>query len=384
MIRAGLILPLRGMWRGGVNYYHNLLGCYQQYPDTAVRLEVFTDLPEDVAKYQCDAIGVQYCPDVKNFSRRRLGDWPRILLNQSLGYDPAVLRFVERSNVDLLTHNTVGHQRAIKTLLWLPDFQHKVYPEHFSRREHTKRDKDLADTALWGHILLSSETAVHHFRQYYPELSSVQPHVLRFPNTTTLSVELISREELNSLYPTQQPYFFLPNQFWMHKNHKVVVEALRRTPSEVVVVCTGPMEDPRNRSYVPELLATVKAAGLENRFICLGVVPYKTLVSLMHHSVAVLQPSLFEGWSTSVEESKAMAKRIILSDIEVHREQAPSRGVYFSPGSGEELASAMKNALAEYSPEAEAVFAAQRQEGKVRIEREWMEQFAQILKAIGR
>ena len=33
MIRAGLILPLRGMWRGGMNYYHNLLSCYQQYPD---------------------------------------------------------------------------------------------------------------------------------------------------------------------------------------------------------------------------------------------------------------------------------------------------------------------------------------------------------------
>ena len=49
----------------------------------------------------------------------------------------------------------------------------------------------------------------------------------------------------------------------------------------------------------------------------------------MKYSIAVINPSLFEGWSTSVEESKIHDKQIILSSIPVHIEQSPERGYYF-------------------------------------------------------
>ena len=139
------------------------------------------------------------------------------------------------------------------------------------------------------------------------------------------------REQLNLHYPVLEPYFFLPNQFWQHKNHGVVVDALRELPKTIRVICTGSMDDYRNHGYVPELLAKARQAGVDDRFICLGIVPYPMLVSLMHHSLAVLQPSLFEGWSTSVEESKAMCKQIVLSNLDVHLEQAPERGRFFRP-----------------------------------------------------
>ena len=51
----------------------------------------------------------------------------------------------------------------------------------------------------------------------------------------------------------------------------------------------------------------------------------------MRQSVAVLQPSLFEGWSTTVEEAKSIGKTILLSDIPVHREQAPPRRAVLRP-----------------------------------------------------
>ena len=66
--------------------------------------------------------------------------------------------------------------------------------------------------------------------------------------------------------------------------------------------------------------------------------PYDDLLSLMHHALAVVNPSFFEGWSTTVEEAKSLGKTVILSDIPVHREQAPDRGHYFRPEAPEELA----------------------------------------------
>ena len=80
-------------------------------------------------------------------------------------------------------------------------------------------------------------------------------------------------------------------------------------------------------------------------FRILGVVPYPELISLVYHSIAIINPSLFEGWSTTVEEAKSLGKTLILSDLNVHREQNPQRAVYFNPDSPERLASI----LLEYS-----------------------------------
>jgi glycosyltransferase involved in cell wall biosynthesis len=74
----------------------------------------------------------------------------------------------------------------------------------------------------------------------------------------------------------------------------------------------------------------------------------------MRYAVAFINPSLFEGWSTSVEESKSMGKRILLSDIPVHREQAPELGIYFNPEDAEDLALQMRNALREFDPEVDS------------------------------
>ena len=379
MIRAGLILSLGGGWQGGVNYFNNLLRCYQQYPDPALKLEVFTSRPEDATRYRSDAIGINPWPEI---APGRLGHYPRTVAKRLLGYDPALLRILKHQRIDLLTHNGLGTQSSINTLLWQPDFQHKAYPQFFSPQECADRDAGIGNVRRWGNILLSSHAAANDFRRYYPELAAVQTHVLHFSGAAVLDIVPLQREELGTQYPVHEPYFFLPNQFWQHKNHTVVVEALRQTPPEIRVICTGPMQDYRNPGYVPSLLEKVKQAGLERRFICLGTVAYPTLVSLMHHSLAVLQPSLFEGWSTSVEESKAMCKQIVLSNIAVHLEQAPQRGTYFSPDSPEELAACLKRVHAEFSPATEANFTELRTHHRATLERGWIEDFARILKTV--
>ena len=51
-------------------------------------------------------------------------------------------------------------------------------------------------------------------------------------------------------------FFYLPNQFWKHKNHMLVIEALgllKRQGSEVVVVATGNPLDPRHPEYFGQL-----------------------------------------------------------------------------------------------------------------------------------
>jgi hypothetical protein len=58
----------------------------------------------------------------------------------------------------------------------------------------------------------------------------------------------------------------------------------------------------------------------------------------MRRSLAVIQPSLFEGWSTVVEDARVLGKTILLSDISVHKEQNSPSAIFFKPDSSQELA----------------------------------------------
>ncbi len=52
----------------------------------------------------------------------------------------------------------------------------------------------------------------------------------------------------------------------------------------------------------------------------------------MNNSIAIIQPSLFEGWSTVVEDAKALNKLYYsYLDLEVHREQINNNAYFFNP-----------------------------------------------------
>ena len=58
----------------------------------------------------------------------------------------------------------------------------------------------------------------------------------------------------------------------------------------------------------------------------------------MKNSIFVLQPSLFEGWGTVVEDAKALDKIIVMSDIKVHYEQKNTKCIIFAKDNCDELA----------------------------------------------
>ena len=82
--------------------------------------------------------------------------------------------------------------------------------------------------------------------------------------------------------------------------------------------------------------------GIQANFRHLGMIPIGDVYALLRSAAALINPSSFEGWSTTVEEAKSFGTPMILSDIGVHREQAAGGALYF----GLEDASALANHLA--------------------------------------
>jgi glycosyltransferase involved in cell wall biosynthesis len=147
-----------------------------------------------------------------------------------------------------------------------------------------------------------------------------------------------------SVYQLPQRYFYLPNQFWKHKNHRTVVEALRILRQEgyhTVVAASGRAEDYRHPGHFAALQSLVHQYGLTHNFRFLGIVPRRHVFMLMRDCAALINPSLSEGWSTTVEEAKSLGVPMLLSDLRVHREQAGDCADYFDPEAEGQLASLM-------------------------------------------
>ena len=196
--------------------------------------------------------------------------------------------------------------------------------------------------ACMDKVILSSETAKADFIKYYPQYKD-KACVLHFAPVLDF-VPLNGVSKVQEKYGIAGKYFFLPNQYWKHKNHKVVLEALRILKEDgnfVRVVSTGNTSDYRAPEYFAEIKEFIKEHELVDRYLILGMIPYADVQALAEASLGYINPSFFEGWSTTVEEAKYRGKPILLSDLKVHREQAPEKSVFFDPNDSEELAKKM-------------------------------------------
>jgi glycosyltransferase involved in cell wall biosynthesis len=128
------------------------------------------------------------------------------------------------------------------------------------------------------------------------------------------------------------PVFLVSNQFWKHKDHALVVEALSHLKEEgisVPVVFTGALRDYRGSDHVDHFLQSIQRKGIHDFVHLLGFLEREERLHLMRSAFAMIQLSRFEGLSTVVYDCKAIGQRLILSDLAVHWEQKPSHSDFF-------------------------------------------------------
>jgi glycosyltransferase involved in cell wall biosynthesis len=296
----------------------------------------------------------------------RSGRAARKAIARLLRRDLLMARFLEANRVDILSHTEgLGTRSSFPQVGWISDFQHLHKPEFFDPRELAQREKVFRGTVESSSLLLvSSQDAYRDLERFAPAAVG-KCRVLRFTSGYNETPEPLNAEYLKKKYGLAAPYFHLPNQFWAHKNHRMVVDALSILKSRgrpPLVISTGKTQDYRNPEYFGQLMSYVESQGVQAQFRVLGTVPYGDLCAIMRNSIAVMNPSRFEGWSTTVEEAKSFGKRVLLSDLAVHREQAPARGVFFPLDDAAALANLMAQSLAGYSPRDESDFEFQARE----------------------
>lgn len=284
-------------------------------------------------------------------------------------------------NVDIISHQQ--ECRACDGIAWIADFQHKHLPEMFDAAEIEHRDKVFAHLAKTNRlVILSSDDALQDFRTFYPDYAYKGRclHFVSIPEPGALGD--VDAASACARLGVPERFFYVPNQFWKHKNHIVVMKAVARLKKrgvDVTVICSGKTADTRFPTYFDELMAFCSAEGIDENVKVLGLIDRNDVYFLQRQCVSLINPSKFEGWSSSVEEAKSVGKTIILSDLPVHLEQDPPRGRFFPRDDDVRLAEIMEQVWDELPPGPDAELerlARERLPGRIRT---FGEEFKRIL-----
>ncbi len=328
-------------WMGGIYYVKNIVYQFLEYSKTQSEFsyEAYVLLDDSVLEV------FDFCNDYKNAKLivKRKHMW-----NQGNGFICRNLRelgwifrvYGRRIDYIYPSFSTKSIYRK-KIISWIPDFQHVKYPEFFTKEENEARDRNFEDIAKHhSKLVLSSQDAFETYQKLYPDCCE-NVGVVHFVSALKEEDIYENVDELLVKYGILGKYFIVSNQFYRHKNHLVLFKAiniLRESRySDIQLVCTGMPKDVKDASYIEEVNDYINQNDLKNNIKILGLIPRKEQLALMRNAIAVIQPSLFEGWGTCTEDAKVLGKITVLSDIPVHREQADENAILFKKDDKKEL-----------------------------------------------
>jgi len=341
---------------GQVNYISNLLFAISKLKDREIEPIVFLGNnadPQIIEKFTKHANIVQDSV----FDRNSVKWYISKILERIFGVTVLVDRILLENKVSVISHSNAikGYGRFVK-INWISDFQHIHLPNLFSDREKNRRDRYFLGVFKKSDRVIVSSYEAYNDAKYFSSCYLDKVRVLQFVSQTVKDTSFFSYKNLGELqnkYGFSGAFYYLPNQFWKHKNHMHIFKAVKLLKDEgvdVFVLCSGYMKDYRNLRYIDEVSLFLKENELDKNIKLLGLIDHDDVLRLMKFSLAVINPSLFEGWSSTVEECKSMGKNMILSDIAIHREQNPRNSIYFDPNNVEETGAVLKREWMKGSP----------------------------------
>lgn len=224
------------------------------------------------------------------------------------------------------------------------DLGHRMlsaFPEVSARGEWNSREK-IFQTMLFRatFILTGNETGKQEILENYSILPS-KIRIAPFPVASFCD----DKEELPPFeLPSDGKYFFYPAQFWAHKNHTAILDALvllqKKYGDKPQVYFTG--AEKYTLQYIKSEIARL---GLGEQVHYVGFVSTGTLKFLYKHATAMVFASLMGPNNMPPIEAVSLGCPVICTDIAGHKEQLGDCALYFDGRRPTTLAEAMHTML---------------------------------------
>lgn len=218
----------------------------------------------------------------------------------------------------------------IPTVVTLVDIQEVFYPEFFTLEDRYNRDLYFpSSTRMADRVITISEFSKQTLIQYHrlPDHKVIVAHLSaceRYSRSAEIARSLAKR--------VPKDFIFYPANFWKHKNHDHLLQALRMLRDEknlrLDIVFTG-----FEQSNGYPLRKKIRDYGLSSQAHILGYVTPEQMAHLFCNARMLIFPSLFEGFGIPLVEAMAAGCPVVAAKATSIPEVAGDAAEFFDPTS---------------------------------------------------
>jgi glycosyltransferase involved in cell wall biosynthesis len=255
-----------------------------------------------------------------------------------------VARVLARAEADLWVfpaQDAISYQFRGASLCTIHDLMHryeKEFPEVSAWGRFAIRERRFRGIVEWAAgVLVDSECGAQQVVDSYgvtPAKIFPLPYVASRVDVGRADGDLVSR------YGLPGKYFFYPAQFWAHKNHVRLLEALSQVrtdcPDVHLVLCGGKKNGFRN------VQRAIRNLGLETAVTLMGYVPDADMPGLYRRARALVMPTFFGPTNIPPLEAFKSGCPVAVSDIYGMREQVDDAAILFDPKSVGDIVRSMR------------------------------------------
>ncbi len=271
-----------------------------------------------------------------------------------LGIEPILISEIdaqlERAGIDLLIAPTpFSYEIPIKTpyLVFIPDLMHRYYPNFPEYRLLTRISRDV----VYGYYAANAVTNIVESEQGADDLhkffainrAKIEVIPMIPPNYVYdyRQMDLEAATAIVKKYNLPEKFLFYPAQFWYHKNHLRLIQALaiikRKFGTKISLVLVGNAGGHFQKNY-QNVIAEIEKQQIKDQVIHLGYVSNQEIIALYKKSTALVFPSLIGPTSIPPLEAMVLGVPLACSHLFAAPQQIGEAGVLFNPFDVNEMA----------------------------------------------
>lgn len=284
-----------------------------------------------------------------------------------------IARALLREKCDLWifpSHDVRGYQFPVPALVSIHDLMFRYerrFPESASWWEYMNRQRSCSNICRWAKgVLVDSEVGRRQMIESFG-VPAKRVHVLPYIAPNYMRSGRVPPDS-SSRYQLPGKYIFYPGQFWEHKNHKKLIQAvglLKGSFSDLKLVLTG-----SKQNAYDSVRKLVRDLGLGDDVIFLGYVPDADMPEIYRRSRALVMPTYYGPTNIPPLEAFVAGCPVAISDIYGMPEQLGDAALFFRPDSVDEIAECIRRLWTD-----DRLCAELAEKGKMRASRWGQDQF---------
>lgn len=228
---------------------------------------------------------------------------------------------------------SLSYQMPVPAIGTIHDLMHRyeaIFPEVSAKGRYGIREHRFRNIATWCNgVMVDSEVGRQHVVESYGvPAAKVYPLPYVAPSYLKDNHE---RADFDTHYRLPDKFLFYPAQFWPHKNHLRLLEAVHRVAErypDIALVLSG-----GKHHAFDEIKRRVEDLGMHERIRFVGYVPDTDLRALYKRAHALVMPTFFGPTNIPPLEAMAIGCPVLVSGIYGMPDQCGDAALYFDPNS---------------------------------------------------